>query len=35
MTSFFQNVADVFTKLVSEMEKIDGDLPDEKKCVIS
>jgi Ras family protein len=30
-----RNVADVFTKLVSEMEKIDGDLPDDKKCVIS
>jgi len=31
----FQNVCDVFTKLIAEMEKIDGDLPDEKKCVIS
>lgn len=30
-----KNVGDVFSKLVIEMEKIDGDLPDDKKCIVS
>lgn len=30
-----RNVSDVFNKLVIEMERIDGELPDEKKCVVS
>lgn len=30
-----RNVGDVFLKLVSEMEKIDGEMPEDKKCIIS